>query len=113
MNTELKKAIGIFFIGLFTFGIGNHVFLYIFSDKIATDINGKVIMPMRELALNIITFGIYGAIWSYKIGKKFDMLEKRETISVITLLCAVFSVLLFRCFSMSVIYYRMKLNEEQ
>ena len=112
MNTELKKAIGVFFIGLFTFGIGNLVFLYLFSDKLNTDYNGNIIIPMRELVLNILTFGIYGAAWTYKTGKKMDMLEDREVISASTVICSVLSVLLLRCISMSVIYYRMKLNEE-
>lgn len=112
MNTELKKVIGVFFIGLFTFGIGNLVFLYLFSDKLTTDGSGNVINPMKELALNIITLGIYGAFWTYKVGKKMDILEDREVISTSTVVCSILSVVLLRCISMAVIYYRMKLNEE-
>ena len=111
MNSYLKKTIGIFFIGFLTFGIGNIVLLYIFSDKAVTDANGKVIMPMREMTLNLITLGIYGAFWTYKMGKKADILEGRPNISPLTVVCSVLSVLLLRSISMSVIYYRMNANE--
>ena len=111
MDKELKKAIGVFFIGFFTFGIANLVFLYRFSDEMLTNADGKIINPMRETVLNVITFGLYGAYWSYKMGQKLDMLEDRESISISTLLCALLSVVFLRSITMSVIYYRMKLSD--
>ena len=111
MNTELKKAIAVFFIGFFTFGIGNLIFLYIFSDKTNTFCDGKIIVPMREVVLNIITLGIYGAVWAYKMGKKADMLEDNENVTPSTIICAIIALFPIRCFSMSVIYYRHKINE--
>lgn len=111
MNTELKKAIAVFFIGFITFGIGNLIFLYVFSDKTCTFCDGKIIIPMREVVLNIITLGIYGAVWTYKMGKKADMLEDCENVTPITMMCAVVSLFPIRCFSMAVIYYRLKINE--
>ena len=109
MDKDIKKAIGVFFIGIFTFGIANLVYLYRFSDEMLTNADGKIINPMREIVLNIITFGLYGAFWSYKIGEKLDMLDGRDSISVKTILCAILSVLFLRSLTMSVIYYRMKL----
>jgi hypothetical protein len=78
MDRDIKKAIGVFFIGFFTFGIANLVFLYRFSDEMLTNADGKIINPMKETVLNIITFGLYGAFWSFKMGQKLDMLEGRE-----------------------------------
>ena len=108
MDNGLKKAIGVFFVGVFTFGIANLVFLYCFSDKILTDADEKIINPMRESVLNILTLGLYGAFWSYKIGQKLDMIEGCEKISAQTIICAILSVLFLRSITMSVIYYRMK-----
>ena len=110
MDKELKKAIGIFFIGIFTFGIANLVFLYRFSDKILTDADGKIIYPMRETVLNLLTFGIYGAFWSIKVGRKLDILEEYEKISMLTIICSALSILFLRSITMSVIYYRIKNN---
>ena len=109
MYRDLKKAIGVFFIGFFTFGIANLVFLYRFSDKMLTDASGKILNPMRESVLNIITFGLYGAYWSFKMGQKLDMLEGRESVSAITFICSLLSVLFLRSITMSVIYYRMQI----
>jgi hypothetical protein len=111
MDRDIKKAIGVFFIGFFTFGIANLVFLYRFSDEILTNADGKIINPMKETVLNIITFGLYGAFWSFKMGQKLDMLEGRENVSISTLICIPLSVLFLRSITMSVIYYRMKLSD--
>ncbi len=108
MDKDLKKAIGVFFIGLLTFGIGNIVLMYILSDKIITDADGKIIYPIREIVLNLLTVGIYGIFWSLKLGQKLDMLEDREAVSAKTIICAVVSVLFLRSITMGVIYYRMK-----
>jgi hypothetical protein len=45
------------------------------------------------------------------MGKKADMLEGNESISTITLMCAIVALFPIRCFSMAVIYYRMKMNK--
>lgn len=108
MDKDLKKAIGVFFIGLLTFGIGNIVLMYILSDKMLTDADGKIIYPMREIVLNLLTLGIYGAFWSFKLGQKLDMLEGREAVSAKTVICSVISVLFLRSITMGTIYYRMK-----
>ena len=104
----LKKAIGVFFIDLLTFGIGNLVFTYIISDKTMLDSNDNVIIPMKELVLTIVTFGLYGAVWAYKMGKKADLELSRENVSASTIVCAILSATFLRSFGMAVTYYRLR-----
>ncbi len=109
MDKDLKKAIGVFFIGFFTLGIANLIFLYRFSNEMVTDASGKIIIPMQELVLNLLTLGLYGAVWSYKMGKKLDLIENNDNISSITIICSILSVVFLRSFTMGNIYYRMKI----
>lgn len=107
MNTEIKKAIIVFLIGFFTFGIGNIFFIYYFSDKAVSTSEGKVIYPMREFVLNLITLGVYGVIWTYRMLGKVDLEEGYEQTSASTLICTVLACLPLRSIVMAVISYRL------
>lgn len=72
MDSNVKKAIGVFFLGIFTFGISNLVFIYIISNKVSFFDNGRVIYPVRELVLSIVTCGIYTCFWGYKMSCKIN-----------------------------------------
>ena len=72
MGNNVKKAIGVFFLGIFTFGISNLIFIYLLSNKVSFFANGSVIYPVRELVLSIITLGIYTCFWGYKISTKYN-----------------------------------------
>ena len=111
MNNELKRAIIFFLIGFFTLGIGSLVFIYLLSDKMVSDDTGKVIFPLKELVLTVITLGIYGIIWTYKMSKTLDIRENREEVSGITLLSTALSAVFLKCVSCALICYRMELLE--
>ncbi len=108
MNRELKKSIGIVFISFLTLGLANTVFIYIFSDMAVKDEHGKIIYPMRCAVLNVITLGIYGGIWIYKMGKKLDVSDKNPAPSRQTVAFCVLSFVFLRGISLANIYYRMK-----
>lgn len=110
MSKDLKKSIGVFFISFFTLGIADLIYVYIFSDKICTDIDGKIFLPMKEAVLFLITFGIYGIFWSFKAGERLDKKEGREYISSKTVACAILS-LFIRSIAISILYYRIKSTE--
>ena len=112
MNNELKRAIIVFLIGFFTLGIGNFVFIYLLSDKIVTDDTGKVIYPLRELILTVVTFGIYGIFWTYKLSKTLDSRENREEVSGVTFLSTALSAVFLKSISCALICYRMALLED-
>lgn len=111
MNNELKRAIIVFLIGFFTLGIGNFVYIYLLSDKTVVDDTGRVIYPLKELVLTVVTLGIYGIIWTYKLSKTLDSRENREEVSGITLLSTGLSAVFLKSVSCALICYRMALLE--
>ncbi len=95
-----KKALNpvlVFILGLATFGISNHIFIYMISKHIGKDSNGELIFPMREAVLNIITLGIYGIIWTYRMTRLVNM-EKGTSI-----ICTLVSAFPIRCISLTMI----------
>lgn len=108
---ESKKAILIALLGFLTLGIANFVYIYLFSCKIARDAQGKTIYPLRALILDIVTFGIFGIIWTYKVSKALDKREGYSELTTPSLVCTVISGIALRSVSMAYIYYRLKLLE--
>ncbi len=99
-NKELNPVF-VFILGLVTFGISNHIFIYIISKRIGKTESGEIIYPMRETVLNIITFGIYGIIWTYNMAYRFYGNKNNAVI------CAVISAFPVRCISITMLVSQM------
>ena len=112
MNNSLKKAIIAFLLIFLTFGIGSTVYIYILSDKMKSDSENRIIYPVREAVLNLITFGIYGIIWTYRYSYMIDSAEGCTEFTAYTLLCTVLSCFPLRSVSMAVLVYRQAETEE-
>ncbi len=104
-NKEINPVI-VFIFGFITFGLTNHMFLYIISKRAVKNASGELIYPMREVGLNIITLGIYGIIWTYRMGIKFY--ENKNS----AVLCAVISAFPVRCVSMTMLVSQMNFQTE-
>ncbi len=102
-NKEINPAF-VLILGLITFGISNHVFLYSISKRVGKTESGDIIFPMRETVLNIITFGIYGIIWTYRMALRFYQNKNKAVI------CAVISAFPIRCLSMTMLVSQMNIN---
>ena len=77
MKNKYLNPTSVLILGLFTFGIANSLFIYAFSKFMRFDKNGYVIYPMKELILNVITFGIYGIYWTFSINSALDACEEQ------------------------------------
>lgn len=112
MNNEVKKAIGVFFISLFTLGLANIIYVYILSERALLDVDGKMIFPMREAVLYVITFGFYGFFWANKLGKRIDNLEGVSAPSSQTKLGIILALPFLRSFCVAYIYARLEGTKE-
>ena len=101
-NIKFSPALA-FIIGFCTLGLGNNANIYIISDKIGFDKQGRVICPMMEMMLNIITFGIYGIFWTYKISSVISAKNGSSGVTSETVLNTVLSALPTRCISMALV----------
>ena len=108
MNKEIKKAIGIVFISILTLGLANTVFIYVISDMAARDEHGRIIYPMKNAVLNVITLGIYGGVWIYTMGKMLDTRDEISAPSKQTVVFCLISFVFLRSISLANIYYRIK-----
>lgn len=98
----------VFIIGMVTLGAANFFFVYRFSELLKKDADGKRMYPMREAALNVITLGIYGIYWTFKVGRTLDAREENAGISPISVLLTILSAIPFvRIVSMTLICNRM------
>lgn len=98
----------VFIIGLVTLGVANFFFVYRFSELINVDSNGKTIYPMREAMFNIMTFGLYGIYWSFKLDRILDKREGNDSISATSVLVTILSAIpLVRTVAMTLICNRM------
>lgn len=109
MNTEVKKAIGVFFISLFTLGLASIVFVYLISDRAKTDSNNKILYPMRECVLYTVTLGFYGFLWIYKLGRRIDVAEGESDISAQTKGSVLLMLPFLRSIGVAYTYYRLKM----
>ncbi len=101
MHRIIYNPVIVFIIGFVTFGIGNLIFIFLFSEHVAREYH-LTIIPMREVVINLLTFGIYGIIWTYKTIMLIEAEDSRVTSSA--LLAAIISAIPFlRCISMAVI----------
>ena len=107
MNVNAFKALGIFVLGIVTFGISNLVFIYLLSSDVGLDHKGRVIFPMRETVLNLITLGIYGFFWAYRIGCTTDIKESINAPSKQTVLTVILAAPFLRSMCVAYLYYRM------
>ncbi len=106
-NSKLSPPL-VFILGMVTLGLADVFFVYRFSELMISDANGKTLYPMREAVLNVITFGIYGIYWTFKIGHILDKKEENIKVSAISILCTVLSAIPFaRIVSMTLICNRM------
>ena len=101
MNSSLKsmKPFLIFIAGFFTFGITDLWFIYTISDKLGRE----KLIPMKQLALTLVTFGLYGIYWTYKIGKMLIKANDSKSINK-RILCVILSACFLRCASIAVFY---------
>lgn len=101
MTKIIYNPVLVFIIGFITFGIGNLVFIFLYSEYTAREY-GISIIPVREAVLNLLTFGVYGAYWTYKTISIIE--AENSTVSSAAIMCAVISAIPFlRCISMAVI----------
>lgn len=102
----------VFILGFLTLGLGNNVNIYIISDRLGFDKEGRTLYPMQEAVLNFITFGFYGIIWTLKITKAINtaLSEKNKAFTV---LMTVLSATPFRCISMALITNKIILSERR
>lgn len=108
MKTK-KQKFQTFFImicGFFTLGISNLVWIYILSDKV-DPIN---FLPMKQIVLTLITFGIYGIFWCNKMAKTvFNNIETRRNDIIF---CTVFAFV-FCAASIALIHSRLTLTNNE
>ncbi len=98
MREKLWNPVIVFVLGFCTFGLSNLIYLYKISERIGKNPAGERIYPMREAVLNVITFGVYGIIWSYRTAKALYGEAKNAII------CAFLSAIpMLRSVSMSMI----------
>ena len=109
-KTKLTPPI-VFILGIVTLGLANFYFLYRFSELIGKDAKGRLLYPMREAVINIMTLGVYGIYWTVKLSFALD---KREESSVFSLLsavsCVISAVPMVRTVSMAIICNRFMEN---
>ena len=61
MKNGIRKLtpILIILLGFFTFGASDLIWIYSISDSF----DRRKFLPMKQIALTVITFGIYGIFW--------------------------------------------------
>ena len=100
-KTKLQKLMPLLIVllGFFTLGLSDFVLIYIISDRF----NRKKFLPMKQLALMIVTLGIYGIFWSYRITSamhKEKIIDKYWKAPI----CALLSIFFMRNISILIIY---------
>ena len=101
MNNSKRTLIPflIFVAGFFTFGLSDLWFIYLLSDRI----DRKRFLPMKQLALTLITFGIYGIIWTFNITRVIKYPNNSITTNK-SILYIILSILFLRSASTALIY---------
>ena len=109
MKNKFLNPTSVLILGLCTFGIANSLFIYAFSKFMRFDKNGYVIYPMKELILNIITFGIYGIYWTFSINSALNIYEEQGSCRGLTVPLTVISALpIIRAIALAVTYSRIQ-----
>ena len=112
MKKKLFSPPIIFIIGLIVPFLGNTLNIYLISDYVSFNKDGDVLLPMREAMLNVITFGIYGIIWTYRINKtvNYALSDNKKGFVIFT---TVLSALPLRFLSMTLITNKILLSEKR
>ncbi len=101
MNKIIYNPVLVFIIGFITFGIGNLIFIFLYSEYTAREYGAKII-PTKEVVLNLLTFGVYGIYWTYRTIITVESESSR--VSAVPFIGAIISAVPFlRCVSMAVI----------
>ena len=100
-KTKLQKLtpLLIVLLGFFTLGLSDLVFIYVISDRF----NCKKFLPMKQLSLMIVTLGIYGIFWSYRVAsemRKEKMIKEYWKAPI----CALLAIFFMRNISVLIIY---------
>lgn len=109
MKKNLFSSATVFILGLLM--LGNSVNIYLISDRLMFNGNGRVMCPMREAVLNFITFGVYGIFWTYRTAKAVNLGFGVRS-NAFSILAAVLSALPLRCVSMALITNKILLLEK-
>ena len=112
MNKKFFSTPIVFILGLLIPFIGNTANIYLITDYISFNKDGEVLLPMREIMLNVITFGIYGIIWTYRTAKTvaFALSDDKKSF---TLAITVLSALPLRFLSMTLLTNKILLSEKR
>lgn len=107
---KTKKMIPmvIIILGFFTLGLTDLIWIYQASDKV----NRYRFPPIKQLALIIITFGIYGIFWTYMLCGELPKSEKNDN-NKLKYICTVLSVIFLRNISVAMIVKRIFDIEEK
>ena len=102
-----------FILGFLTLGIGNNVNIYMISDRLSFDGEGRTLYPMQEMVLNLISFGFYGIFWTYKVSKAVNVALLAENNKSFVAIMTVLSATPLRFIGMAIITNKILLSERR